>query len=264
MKHVIAGVGMAVLLLLAAAVRAEGEAPPASAEPEAAAVPGAQAPAAAATGTVYRTVDAKGNVTYTDYPLGDHSTPVQVMPPNTMPAVEPYQKPAAPDKPAAGGQYKAFQLTSPAQDAMLGFEVEAIVFTASIDPPLKEGHKVQFFLDGKAVAEPGTALTVETREMLRGTHKAEARLFNEKGGLILSSGVHEFHIKRSNVDDIRRQEENKPVNPYQVIQGAGGPRGARSTGGVDDPEGADSIGGARGPQGARSVGNPVRPPKPRQ
>ncbi len=211
---------------------------------------------------VYKQVDAQGKVTYTDQLPKDGSAEKVEMPAtNAMPAVEKKtEEPAAKGageidgKPAFTG-YTRFEMTSPENGEILGWDVTTASLVAEVSPPLQEGHTIQFYLDSLPLGQPGTTMFRLISSLERGTHKAYARIRDAGGKALRNTNTVSFEVRR-HVDE-NNTILDPDLYPYDA-RGARGARGARSIGGADAPDDADGDVGASAPPAVRSPERRVR------
>jgi hypothetical protein len=214
------------------------------------------APAAsAATGrTVYKSLDSKGMVTFTDTPpVGRPSEAIVVQNANTMPvgsssAISDQENTA--DKPV---QVKYMVvITSPVNDEFFGQDAESVTIAAQLEPSLQEGNTFQLYYDGKPVGDGGMSYTVTAPE--RGTHTVEAKVFDGKKKLLKAASPVQFTVRRiSALNNLTATQPAKgdPV-PAPPMSGFGGIKGVGSSGGSNSAGDAGSLGGAGSSGGANS------------
>lgn len=210
-------------------------------------------------GKIYRSVDADGHIHYSDtQPQDLPAETVKVQAPNTAPPV-PVNTPRASDAAGHDDQpaekfvaYTRFEMSSPEPDELLEYDVRSVQLAVWLVPGLQAGHTLQFYLDGQPVGAPGLALSIAIGDLERGTHRAEARLYDERGRILDTTPVVQFHIR------LHRDTSSDYYGDYPYYApGAGQPRGAGSPDGAGEPAGADSIEDADSLRGARSPGQPV-------
>jgi len=161
---------------------------------------------------IYKSVDANGNVTYTDKPTDSNATVVTVPKTNSAPATSPEpasvnnaapENNAAPvtaapsDKPTKK-PYTQFMIASPADQESIQNQ-PTLAVTIKINPSLQAGDVIQLYLDGtpygNAVPDTSFNLTIPNR----GTHVLSATLFDKnmqvlKQGNSITIYVHQAHI----------------------------------------------------------------------
>lgn len=208
---------------------------------------------------VYRHVDAEGRVSFSDKPPEEgQAEAVQLPPTNAMPAAQATETPAAGTADSNADQafngYSRFEMTSPEQDEILGWDVTTASLTAELSPPLQPGHTIQFYLDGRPLGKPGTTLFRLVSSLERGSHSAEARVRDEKARTLAITPHVSFHVRRH--IDQGGTLLDPDLYPYDA-GGARSPRGARSPGGAGGPEEPEGDIGAGSAPGAGSPGQRV-------
>ena len=147
--------------------------------------------------TVYKWVDAQGNVHYSDHP---HPGAVKVLVPQTQtyaaPSMEnmPAPSPLPPSAPTAA--YSAFALASPASQATL-WNVREVTVSVSLTPELRSGDSITYHLDGQTIG-PTEATSVTFKDVERGEHKASATL-NAANGASMNAGPVTFYTRQKSV-----------------------------------------------------------------
>lgn len=157
---------------------------------------------------VYRLVDKDGNITYTDQPQADAQVAPVVLPHlNKMKATVPVQEPQSdvPDtiesadgteaEPPFAGYTRAVIL-APKNNEVIPNQQRNIIIQLSVEPQLQTGHRVQFWLDGKAQGAPVSATSYQMNDLERGTHSLGAQILNDQGRVVISAGSVEVHIQR--------------------------------------------------------------------
>jgi len=148
--------------------------------------------------TVYKWVDAQGNVHYTDHPRPG-AEKVQ------LPKTQTYKPPSmtealtpAPDAstatPTTG--YKQFTITSPASQANLWY-VHEVQVAVSLSPALRSGDTLTYQLDGQSIG-PTTQTSVTFKDIARGAHTASVTL-NSANGATLSAGPVTFFVHQKTI-----------------------------------------------------------------
>lgn len=192
---------------------------------------------------VYKSVDANGNTIFTDIPpVNRPSEAIKVQSANTMPARQSVSSESSEEEQAGSVVYTRLEITSPANDEVLGQEIEFVTLAAQLEPPLQEGDVLQLYYDGKPVGDGSSSHTVT--ELERGTHTVEAKIFDKKKKLLKTSPSIQFHVRRiSSLNSLTAKPlPSKGVSGPQG--GYGGPKGARSPGDSGGASGMGSIHGA--------------------
>lgn len=209
---------------------------------------------------VYKSVDEKGRVIFTDTRPEDRpSEVIKVAEPNTVTAVagkaDSFEEPEN-----TAVEYGVFYIASPSNNEALDFNITEVNVSVAVEPPLQEGHVVQFYLDGKSCGKAGTALSRHLTGLERGAHTVEARLRDKKGKMLMSTGLVNIFVRRSG--DLQNSGGDWEYDYPYNRRGFRGPRGAGSAGGVGEPDGVSGSIGADSVEGvpnSRDRAAPVRP-----
>lgn len=147
--------------------------------------------------TVYRWVDAQGNVHYSDHP---HPGATKVTLPQTQTFAPPMTaKTRAPEPPPAAApttDYSQFSLAAPANQATLWY-VHEVTVSVSLAPPLRPGDSITYHLDSKTIG-PTDATSVTFKDVDRGEHTASAML-NAVNGASMSAGPVTFYVRQKSI-----------------------------------------------------------------
>lgn len=148
---------------------------------------------------IYQSTDEKGNVVFTDEPSSG-AKPVDLPPLPTYSAPK-YRAPEATGnaatQPAARG-YTSLSIQQPAQDDTIRDNTGAVPVAAAIQPPLNKaaGHRLQFFLDGQPVGEPGTTTGTTLTNIDRGSHQVSVAVLDASGNELKRSDSVTFYLHR--------------------------------------------------------------------
>jgi hypothetical protein len=156
--------------------------------------------AASVQAAVYKSVNDKGEVIYSDQPT-----------PNAqrlkLPELPTYKPPPVPDvsntpetKPAAN-PYKRVKILQPENDATIRDNQGVVRVQVALDPPLmtKLGDKIQFYLDGKPHGMPVGSSAISFSNLDRGTHTLSATVVNSSGAAVVSADPVVFHLHRESI-----------------------------------------------------------------
>lgn len=155
----------------------------------------------AAQAEVYRYIDSKGNLVFTDTPPKDKADAakaekVETKPLMTVPAFQgkgARTSGPAPKKAANPGYEIVIQSPEPGATFQKNAE-EAIPVAVSVSPSVLAGHSLVYLLDGQAQNEAIGSLSSEVFD--RGAHRLEVRVVDEKGE-VLSRAAVEFNIQQT-------------------------------------------------------------------
>jgi len=154
---------------------------------------------------VYKTVDADGNVTYTDKPPPDGSKPIKLAPISVIEAPT-YEK--APDPAKAEGEeiplrdlrkiYRDFAIISPQSEESVWRPDGPVAVAWSVGNPLQQGMQVSIYLDGAKQATT-TEQIIPLAGLERGEHTLTAELRDAKNRMIASAVPITFFIRQPNI-----------------------------------------------------------------
>lgn len=160
--------------------------------------------ATAAEGPVYKSVDKEGVVTYTDEPT-DAAKRVDLPPVPSVPPLE--LEPIVPPETGASDEnrpmaYRQLEVTAPTPDETLRSNPGNIRIAAGLDPVLNiaAGDRLQFYLDGAPVGDPGVAGEIVIRQVDRGTHTASVAVVDAAGNTLQHSASVRFFLHRQSVN----------------------------------------------------------------
>jgi hypothetical protein len=209
---------------------------------------------------VYRSVDSKGQVTFTDSPPANRpSEAIRVQAANTMPSELPSAvgDDGSPRQEAPPVEYTLLAIVSPVNEEVLGQDVETVTLSAQLEPGLQSGHTFQLYYDGQPVG--GGEMSYTVTELYRGTHTVEAKVFDSRKKVLKASEKVRFHVKRVSVLNKPKPEKlSSDPGPTlgEPLGGFGSPGGVPSSGGVRSTAGkGGAIGGAPSAGGAAGAGS---------
>lgn len=170
---------------------------------------------------IYKWVDEHGNVHYSDSPL-DGGEAVNLKPLPTMPMTTI----RIPDRDVSKGRggksggkgadeaaYGSLSIISPANETSIHKFSEAIQVTASIDPPLKAGHKFRVLVDGQASGSPGTSPVFSVGPLERGTHTISVQVVDDEGAQVQGSDAVTVHVHQPSIQSPNHPKNKKKPNP---------------------------------------------------
>jgi len=152
---------------------------------------------------VYKSVDAQGNVVYTDQPAGD-AKPVKLPPLSTVPAPSyksATQSSADTHQPAADN-YQKIRIISPTHDATLRDNTGAVPVNVVVEPELNSvaGHRYRYFLDGQAQGKPTKSGQISFANLDRGSHTVAVAVVDSVGHELIRSSSVQFFLHRQSVN----------------------------------------------------------------
>lgn len=150
--------------------------------------------------TVYRVVGPDGEVSYTDTPpeQGEFEA-LELEPVNTQPALEPGFEAENPEESQAL-PYERVAIVAPENDTTIPPGQLNVVVQLELEPPLRAGHLVQFFLDGAPQGEPAATTAVTLSDLYRGSRTIQARVIDDASGAVIAQSNNVvIHVKRHSV-----------------------------------------------------------------
>jgi hypothetical protein len=158
-----------------------------------------------ASGQIFRTVDANGNVVFTDIAPVDRSgqtpsTAVTVPPTNTVPA-PPAPASRANNTPTATAEapYTVVNVVSPADGDTIRDNAGNVRIEAATTPPLRADHRLVLILNGSPSAVEAVNGVFQLSNVDRGSHTVSVRVVDRDGGTIMNSRTTTFHLMRAAV-----------------------------------------------------------------
>lgn len=137
--------------------------------------------------TVYKSVDAAGNVQYSDSP-SKNAKAIELPPISIVPSINPLDlqtaQPAT--QPQRPNQYR-LNFISPLADQVIR-KPDGINIEVSTIPPLADGDVMTILLDGVVVSK-GTAAGISTDDIDRGAHQITARVTNPTGRVVSQNSI---------------------------------------------------------------------------
>lgn len=164
------------------------------------------AASSAASAQIYKTVDANGNVVFTDIAPVDRSgqpapQPVAVPPMNTYePPAVPAAQPNTQSAPVTPSYYSQLEVISPGEDETIRDNAGDIQIEVAISPPLRADHRLLLVLDGTATEVEAVNGVFELTNVDRGTHTAGARAVDRQGNVLIESNPATFNLMRVSID----------------------------------------------------------------
>lgn len=144
---------------------------------------------------VYRYVDEKGVVHYSDKPPSKDAKPIVLPKLQTVPALSVPASGAESSPPAAAPRSYKVTVTSPAPDQTYRDPGASITVAASVTPELAEGEALMFYVDGAPAGSAGSGSNGITLSGLeRGEHSVAAAVVNAEGRELARSAPVRFHL----------------------------------------------------------------------
>lgn len=147
--------------------------------------------------------DKNGAIIYSDTPPYAGAVPLNAPKLQTTPAIKikPKEKKPEPVAKKAETKYLSFAIFQPLNEATIRDNEGNIPITLKLIPELntREGHYLNYFLDGKLVKKKSTALNVTLNDVDRGSHKIKAEIRNKKGKLLKTTPSSVVNLHRISI-----------------------------------------------------------------
>jgi hypothetical protein len=145
---------------------------------------------------IYRSVDAHGNVVFSDQPPNDHAQPLELPPLMTFEAPDESALPPPRPRPEpARPAYEKLAIVAPANDEAVRSNVGDVSIRAQLAPGLQREHTLELVLDGNVAARSSDGSGVfNLTNVHRGTHVVSARVVDRDGRVLIESPSSKFHM----------------------------------------------------------------------
>ncbi len=145
---------------------------------------------------LYRSVDADGNVIFTDVPPSQDAQPLELPPVNVMEPVK-VPPPAPPTRaPAAAAIAYSLAIVQPLPDTTIRDNRGALTVVVALQPGLQAGHQLTISVDGRPLAR-GADTRVTLSGIERGSHRLTASVTDQGGNPVITSAPVTVHVKRT-------------------------------------------------------------------
>lgn len=149
---------------------------------------------------VYRSVDAQGNVVFTDTPQPNAQEV-------TLPPLQSYSSPEV-DTPAPGPQkFKnrlkqpviqySLSIASPQNQATIWDNEGNVLVVVATNPPLNGQLQVEVLVDGQKVPGSPQRTTFQVTGLDRGAHQIQAQLVDDNGAVIATSDTVTIYLQKT-------------------------------------------------------------------
>jgi hypothetical protein len=149
---------------------------------------------------IYKSVDAEGNIVYSDTPsIGAEK--IQPPPISTIDS-----RPTADTAPASADDtstkpptsYTSFTILQPGNDVTIWDNQGSIPLSLKLEPGLDtaNGHGVWVYVDGKAVVRQSPSLVQPISGIDRGTHTVRAEIRDKTGRVLMRTKTINVHLKK--------------------------------------------------------------------
>lgn len=155
--------------------------------------------AAGAHADVYKSVNEKGEVVYSDQPTPNaQRMKLPELPTYTAPPIPSLSTGTEESKPVAASPYKSVKIVSPENDATIRDNQGVVRVQVALNPPLmiQQGHKIQFYLNGEPHGIPVGTPSISFSNLDRGTYTLTTSVVNVEGAVLSSAEPVVFHLHR--------------------------------------------------------------------
>ncbi len=146
---------------------------------------------------VYKKVNPDGSVEYSDVPQDEAAEPIKLKPIQSI-TLPPLPKTSAAPAPAPKPfRYESIRIVSPKDDEGIRSNNGDFTARGELKPGLQseQEHHIQWLLDGKVVSG-ADSLTLNLKNLDRGTHQLQLRVVNFDGKVEIETPSISFHILR--------------------------------------------------------------------
>lgn len=148
---------------------------------------------------VYKTVDDKGRVTYTDTPgANEQAKEVDLPPVNTQPPIQYRPSTSQPSKTPI--PETVIVLTSPANGSQVGPSQSSILVNVTIEGPVSNYSQVVVSFSGREyqIAKGSSSIEIPVTRLDRGEKVISAYLISHQGDILSSASPITVHVIRPN------------------------------------------------------------------
>jgi hypothetical protein len=166
---------------------------------------------------VYKWVDDKGVVHYTDKPPSDGARPTTLPPLQTYkggtnPDLNRFDKPVA-GKPAGAAQAALLDVVTPSHDETFRGGERTVPVAVVVTPPLDADQRLIYMLNGTPQNTPTSDTSFAFTNVDRGTHTASVVLVDAAGNTLATSSTVTFHMKPPIAGQADKFKPKPPAKP---------------------------------------------------
>ena len=159
---------------------------------------------------IYQSVDAEGNVVFSDKPTKGSIERKIKEPPvikmQTKPQIEESEKVLSPQtedqtESQVAKEYQSFSIVSPQDDEGVRENDGNVSVKLKLQPELQKkfGHYIMLSLDNKLLSEKYTSSSMVLKNLDRGTHQLSASVYNKRGDFLKKTPDISFHLLRFSI-----------------------------------------------------------------
>lgn len=150
-----------------------------------------------ASAQIYKYIDANGNTVFTNQPpRGVEADEVKLPPANTVNISLPEQPAPLDDdrQTESSSPYRSLSIGGIPDDEALRANNGTFTVTVQLDPPLFQGHRVRFLLDGIPQAPASRSTSLQLNNVDRGTHRLEVEVLDNEQ--VVQQALKTFTVQR--------------------------------------------------------------------
>jgi hypothetical protein len=166
--------------------------------------------AASVQADVYKSVNDKGEVIYSDQPAPNaQRMKLPELPTYKAPPIPGFSSTQETAPVAVASPYSSIKISAPENDATIRDNQGVVRVQVMLEPPLmtNEGHKIQFSLNGEPHGIPVGTPSISFSNLDRGTYTLSASVVDAGGQVLMTSDPVVFHLHRESV-----LNPNNPLN----------------------------------------------------
>ena len=149
---------------------------------------------------VYKSINADGEVVYSDRPTqGAERVKMPPLPSYTPQPVRSLSHPATAVEFQQAFQYESFIISSPASDATIRNNLGTVEIDTLLAPALMTslGHRIQYYLDGMAYGALSDSTMLTLSNVERGEHRLSASVVDTAGTVLITTTETTVYVKRA-------------------------------------------------------------------
>lgn len=159
-------------------------------------------------GDIYRYVDEDGRVHYTDEPPPQYGSQAEQLDLGGVQTYDAARVPQTPEPPtrsdssAAPLRYEVVEMLRPRPEETIRDPSHTLTVSVRLTPPLrtKQGHSLQYFVDGKPSGGPTTSTSRTLTEVFRGTHSVQVVVLDKSGRQVGQTETRSVFMKPPSVN----------------------------------------------------------------
>ncbi|MGB7933213.1 MAG: DUF4124 domain-containing protein [Gammaproteobacteria bacterium] len=149
---------------------------------------------------VYKSVDENGEIIFSDQPTPNaQRMKLPELPTYKAPPVPGFS--SSPKTAPVASPYDSVKIIAPENDATIRDNQGVVRVEVALDPPLmiKQGHKIQFYLNGEPHGIPVGTTSISFSNLDRGTYTLSMSVVDASDAVLMRSEPVVFHLHRESV-----------------------------------------------------------------